>query len=138
MRISDWSSDVCSSDLVEAVTGAGITGTVDGKPARLGRPGWIEAGELGQPVAAMQEAGATAVLVEYDGVVIGAVAVRDDLRPEAAEVVARLRASGYSVAMLTGDNESTAVALAAQAGLTDVQAELPPQRKSRRLNSRQQ
>ena len=118
------------ADGVEAVTGAGITGTIDGKPARLGRPGWIEAGELAGPVTAMQEAGATAVLVEHDGVVIGAVGVRDDLRPEAAEMVARLRASGYSVAMLTGDNERTAAALAAQAGITDVHADLRPEDKS--------
>ena len=115
---------------VEAVTGAGLTGTIDGRPARLGRPGWIPAGELADPVTSMQEAGATAVLVEYDGAVIGAVAVRDDLRPEAAEVVARLRASGYQVAMLTGDNERTAAALAAQAGITDVHAELRPEDKS--------
>jgi len=115
---------------VEAVTGAGLTGTIDGRPARLGRPGWIEAGELAEPVTAMQEAGATAVLIEYDGAVIGAVAVRDDLRPEAAEVVARLRAGGYQVAMLTGDNERTAAALAAQAGITDVHPELRPEDKS--------
>ena len=115
---------------VEAVTGAGLTGTIDGRPARLGRPGWITAGELSEPVTAMQEAGATAVLIEYDGAVIGAVAVRDDLRPEAAEVVARLRASGYQVAMLTGDNERTAAALADQAGITDVHAELRPEDKS--------
>ena len=115
---------------VEAVTGAGLTGTIDGRPARLGRPGWISAGELAEPVRAMQESGATAVLVEYDGAVIGAVAVRDDLRPEAAEVVARLRASGYQVAMLTGDNERTAAALADQAGITDVHAELRPEDKS--------
>ena len=115
---------------VEAVTGAGLIGTVDGRPARLGRPGWIPAGDLAEPVTAMQEAGATAVLVEYGGVVIGAVAVRDDLRPEAAEVVARLRASGYQVAMLTGDNERTAAALAAQAGIADVHAELRPEDKS--------
>ena len=115
---------------VEAVTGAGLTGTIDGRPARLGRPGWIPAGDLAEPVTAMQEAGATAVLIEYDGAVIGAVAVRDDLRPEAAEVVARLRASGYQVAMLTGDNERTAAALAAQAGITDVHAELRPEDKS--------
>ena len=114
---------------VEAVTGAGLTGTVAGRPARLGRPGWIPA-ELAEPVAAMQEAGATAVLVEYDGAVIGAVAVRDDLRAEAAEVVARLRAGGYQVAMLTGDNERTAAALAAQAGISDVHAELRPEDKS--------
>ena len=115
---------------VEAVTGAGLTGTIDGRPARLGRPGWIPAGELAEPVTAMQEAGATAVLIEYDGAVIGAVAVRDDLRPEAPEVVARLRASGYQVAMLTGDNERTAAALAAQAGITDVHADLRPEDKS--------
>ncbi|KAB2811040.1 cadmium-translocating P-type ATPase [Pimelobacter simplex] len=118
------------ADGVEAVTGAGITGTIDGRPARLGRPGWIHPGELAAPVTGMQEAGATAVLVEYDGLVIGAVAVRDDLRPEAAEVVARLRASGCQVAMLTGDNERTAAALAAQAGITDVHAELRPEDKS--------
>lgn len=115
---------------VESVTGSGITGTVGGRQARLGRPGWIDAGELAQQVTAMQEAGATAVLVEYDGVVIGAVAVRDDLRSEAAEVVARLRAGGYQVAMLTGDNERTATALAAQAGITDVHADLRPEDKS--------
>lgn len=115
---------------VEAVTGAGLTGTIDGRQARLGRPGWIDAAELAEQVTAMQEAGATAVLIEYDGAVIGAVAVRDDLRPEAAEVVARLRAGGYQVAMLTGDNERTAAALAAQAGITDVHADLRPEDKS--------
>ncbi|SUE94948.1 heavy metal translocating P-type ATPase [Mycolicibacterium tokaiense] len=50
----------------------------------------------------MQRTGATAVLVEDDGEVIGAIAVRDELRPEAAEVVALLRRDGYHVAMLTG------------------------------------
>jgi cation-transporting ATPase G len=118
------------ADGVEAVTGAGLTGIVDGRPARLGRPGWIPAGELAEPVTRMQEAGATAVLIEYDGAVIGAVAVRDDLRPEAAEVVARLHAGGYQVAMLTGDNERTATALAAQVGITEVHAELRPEDKS--------
>lgn len=115
---------------VESITGAGLTGTVGGRPARLGRPGWIPAGELADPVRRMQEAGATAVLVEYGGVVIGALAVRDDLRPEAAEVVARLRADGYQVAMLTGDNVRTATALAAQAGITEVHADLRPEDKS--------
>ena len=115
---------------VEAVTGAGLIGTIDGRRARLGRPGWISAGELADTVTAMQRSGATAVLVEDDGAVIGAVAVRDDLRAEAAEVVARLRSGGYHVAMLTGDNERTAAALAAEAGITDVHSELRPEEKS--------
>jgi len=115
---------------VEAVTGAGLTGIVDGRAARLGRPGWITAGVLADRVTEMQEAGATAVLVEHDDQLIGAIAVRDDLRPEAVEVVARLRADGYQVAMLTGDNHRTAAALATQAGIGDVHADLRPEDKS--------
>ncbi|EGX61020.1 MULTISPECIES: cation-translocating P-type ATPase [Streptomyces] len=118
------------ADGVEAVTGAGLTGTVDGRPARLGRPGWIEPGSFDEDVTALQNMGATAVLVEYDGHLIGAIGVRDELRPEAAEVVARLHGSGYTVAMLTGDNQRTATALAAQAGITEVHADLRPEDKA--------
>ncbi|WP_407836147.1 heavy metal translocating P-type ATPase [Streptomyces sp. DSM 116496] len=120
---------------VEAVTGAGLTGTVDGRPARLGRPGWIEPGALAEDVTALQNAGATAVLVEYNGHLIGAIGVRDELRPEAAEVVSRLHASGYTVAMLTGDNQRTAAALAAQAGITEVHADLRPEDKATLIRS---
>ena len=116
---------------VQAVPGAGLTGLVDGRPARLGRPGWIEPGPLGERVAAMQAGGATAVLVEHDGQVIGAVAVRDELRPEAGEVIAHLHRSGATVAMLTGDNTATATALARIAGIDDVHADLRPEDKAR-------
>ena len=118
---------------VEAVTGAGLTGTLQGRSVRLGRPGWIDAGPLAEDIARMQHAGATAVLVEEDGVLLGAIAVRDELRPEAAEVVEALRGAGYRVVMLTGDNTATAVALAAQAGIeaSDVHADLRPEDKSR-------
>lgn len=61
---------------------------------------------------------------------MGAVAVRDELRPEAAEVVARLHADGYIVAMLTGDNARTATALAKAAGIDSVHADLRPEDKS--------
>ena len=115
---------------VQAVTGAGLLGTVAGHRVRLGRPGWLPAGALTARVAAMQEAGATAVLVEENEIVIGAVAVRDELRPEAAEVVARLHADGYTVAMLTGDNQATAAALAREAGIEQVHADLRPEDKS--------
>ncbi|MHA6784028.1 heavy metal translocating P-type ATPase [Pseudonocardia saturnea] len=115
---------------VVAVPGAGLTGRLDGQELRLGRPGWIDAGELAGPVARMQGSGATSVLVEADGRLLGMVAVRDELRPEAAEVVARLRGDGYRVAMLTGDNDATAAAIAAQAGITEVHAELRPEDKA--------
>ncbi|MGV9481176.1 heavy metal translocating P-type ATPase [Gordonia aichiensis] len=115
---------------VEAVTGAGLTGRVDGRRARLGRPGWIEPGVLAADVERMQHAGATAVLIELDGQVIGAIAVRDELRPEAHEVIDRLHALGIRVSMLTGDNARTAAALAAEAGIEDVHADLRPEDKA--------
>ncbi|SDM30574.1 cation-transporting ATPase G [Lentzea albidocapillata subsp. violacea] len=123
--------DVTAAEDVETVTGAGLTGRLDGRQIRLGRPGWLEAGPLADDVRRMQSAGATAVLVEEDGQVIGAVAVRDELRPEAAEVVDRLRRDGYHVAMLTGDNLTTATALAKEVGIDEVHAELRPEDKAR-------
>lgn len=122
---------VPDAENVVAVTGAGLTGTVDGKPVRVGRPGWVDAGVLAADVARMQGAGATAVLVERDGALLGAIAIRDELRPESAEVVATLRRRGYTVAMLTGDNEATAKALAREVGITEVHADLRPEDKSR-------
>ncbi|WP_439659408.1 heavy metal translocating P-type ATPase [Lentzea sp. HUAS TT2] len=115
---------------VEAVTGAGLVGQVDGRTARLGRPGWLESGDLAADVERMQHAGATAVLVEHDNRVIGAIAVRDELRPEASEVIDALHAGGYRVVMLTGDNVRTAAALAKQSGIDDVHADLRPEDKA--------
>ncbi|KQH76225.1 MULTISPECIES: heavy metal translocating P-type ATPase [Mycobacterium] len=115
---------------VQAVTGAGLIGHRNGHTIRLGRPGWLNPGALTGDVARMQQAGATAVLVEDNGHVIGAVAVRDELRPEAAEAVDQLRGDGYQVAMLTGDNHTTAAALAAEVGIETVHAELRPEDKA--------
>ena len=116
---------------VESVTGAGLVGVVDGRQIRLGRPGWIALGPVKEVVARMQDGGATAVVVEVDGQVIGAIAVRDELRPEAIEVVAHLRKQGYKVVMLTGDNPATAQALAQSVGIEEVHADLRPEDKSR-------
>ena len=123
--------DHTPADDVVAVTGAGLTGRLCGDDVRLGRPGWIDPGPLAADVERMQHAGATAVLVEQDGRTLGAIAVRDELRPEAAEVVAGLRRDGYHVAMLTGDNERTARALAADVGIEEVHADLRPEDKAR-------
>lgn len=115
---------------VETIPGSGVRGTVDAVSARLGRPGWIGAGSLAAGTARLQGAGATVVLLEQGGQTIGAIAVRDELRPEAAGVVAELRRAGYQVAMLTGDNQLTAGALAAEAGIDTVHAELRPEDKA--------
>jgi cation-transporting P-type ATPase G len=117
---------------VQAVTGNGITGNVEGLPARLGKPGFVDAGDLDGAVESMQRQGSTVVLVERDGHVLGAIAVRDELRPDAAAVISGLRRLGVArVAMLTGDNRRTAEALGRAAGVDDIHAELLPEDKAR-------
>ena len=115
---------------VGTIPGAGLVGRLDGRRVRLGRPGWIDAGPLAADVQRMQQAGATAVLIEDDGQVIGAIAVRDELRPETRQVIDRLNASGYTTVMLTGDNPITATALGNAAGITEVHADLRPEDKA--------
>jgi cation-transporting ATPase G len=115
-----------SADEVEAVPGNGLVGRLDGHELRLGRPGFIDAGGLEAQVRRLQGDGATVVLVERGGETLGAIAVRDELRPDAPEAVEQLHAIGMRTAMLTGDNERTARALAERAGIDDVYAELLP------------
>lgn len=72
----------------------------------------------------------TVVVVEADGQIAGLIGIRDELRPESAETVRLLRAQGIDTIMLTGDNASTANALARQAGITNVRAEQLPADKA--------
>ncbi|WP_436499625.1 heavy metal translocating P-type ATPase [Actinokineospora sp. HUAS TT18] len=115
---------------VTAVAGHGLHGCVDGMTLRLGKPGWVPARELAADLERLQSAGATVVLVERADTLLGAIAVRDELRDEAPEVISRLHSMGIRTAMLTGDNTRTATALAAQAGIDTVHAELLPEDKA--------
>jgi len=122
-----------AADEVEAVSGKGLTGSVNGLPARLGRPGFINTGLMEGDVVRLQSHGATVVGIELAGRLLGVVAVRDELRPEAAGVVRRLKAEPLQVervVMLTGDNERTARALGAEVLIEDVRAELLPEEKA--------
>lgn len=108
---------------------AGLKDRLGGSLVRLGRPGWISSGSLSGEVERMQRDGAIAVPIEEGGHAIGAIAVRDELRLEAREVIARLTASGYTTAMLTGDKTITAAALGKAAGITEIHADLGPEDK---------
>ena len=127
-------NDVPPATDVTAVAGHGIEGRVDHIAWRLGKPGWVLPGSLADDVTRMQTAGATVVVLERDGAVRAAIAVRDELRPEAPESVRLLRGLGVEVAMLTGDNKATADALAAEAGISTVHSELLPEDKARLLS----
>ncbi|MEV1294299.1 cation-translocating P-type ATPase [Pseudonocardia sp. NPDC049635] len=125
---------VVPAENVTAVAGHGLTGTRNGEALRLGKPGWVDPGPLADDVTRLQGEGCTVVMVEQDTTLLGAVAVRDELRPEAPEAVRRIRDLGIEVAMLTGDNRRTAHTLARQAGIDAVHAELRPEDKAALLS----
>lgn len=110
--------------------GHGIEGTLDGAKITVGSPRWLDAGTLGSQVTGLEEQGMTVVIVHRNGAPVAAIGVRDELRPEVPEVVRTLASQGIGVTMLTGDSARTARALAAQAGIHDVRAELRPEDKA--------
>jgi copper-transporting P-type ATPase V len=101
--------------------GHGVQATVDGVA--------VEVRRATTGVEHLEAAGRTAVAVSWDGQVRGVLGVADTVRPEAADVVTRLRSLGAEVAMLTGDNRRTAEAIAGQLGIDRVLAEVLPDDK---------
>ena len=105
---------------VQEQPGQGLIGVVEGKRVRVGSPRWIPTdgtGELADRVAEMSQAGMSVVVVEVNGTPAGVLGIRDELRPEAAAAVQALADQGMRSVMLTGDQEVTAQAIAARAGI---------------------
>jgi cation-transporting ATPase G len=117
---------IADAEHVEESAGHGICGTVDGHLVTVGSPRRLAAGELTGQITALEHEGMTVVVVHRDGRPIGAIGIRDELRPEVLVVVATLADHHIGVSMLTGDNPRTAAALGAQAGIGDIRADLSP------------
>jgi Cu+-exporting ATPase len=122
--------------------GHGVRGVVDGRQMVVGTAGWLKArGVDVQPLQArideVAREGRTPVLVAADGMAAGVLAVADPQRAEAAAVIDELRQSGLATVMLTGDRRTTARAIAAQAGIGDVVAEVLPEGKVDAIRERQ-
>ncbi len=113
--------------------GHGIGGTVDGSDVQVGSPRRFSAGVLSDQVQHLETQGMTVAVVQRNGAVVGAIGVRDELRPEVPEVIRTLAAAELGVTMLTGDNLRTARALASQAGIEDVRAQLRPEDKAKAI-----
>ncbi len=119
------------ADDVQTVAGNGITGHVDAAFVRVGKPGFVDPAGLDADVKRLQDGGATVVLVEQEGTTIGAIAIRDELRPEARDVVDALRDRyRMRVVMLSGDNVATATAIGHDAGIDDIRGGLLPDDKT--------
>ena len=118
----------------EALVGHGAIAQVDGTEVWVGSPELVAqraaAGELPADVGRLQDEGKTVVFVGQDDRLLALVALRDEPRPEAARAIAELRRLGVKhISMLTGDNQRTARAIAAQLGLDAHYAELKPEDK---------
>jgi Cu+-exporting ATPase len=119
-----------------ALPGLGARGVVAGREVIVGRGKLLRdlgleiPAELSDQCAGWERAGHTAVLAGWDGQARGAIAVADTIRPSAAAAVAELRRLGLRPVLLTGDNEATARAVAAAAGIDEVIAEVLPAQKA--------
>ncbi len=127
LPVSDW----------REVRGRGTEARWEGRRVQVGSPGWFrDAGfDLGPADGFLGEwhgQGATVALLAVDGVVAGAFALRDELKPGTAGMVSRLRATGYRILLLTGDNRRTAEVIAGRAGIPadHVVAEVHPGAKA--------
>ena len=106
-------------------TGQGVVGTIDGRSIKVGRRSFVDAPEDDE-AEELEGQGKTVVWVTRDSEVIGLVAIADSLKPSATAAVDRLHQLGLETVMITGDNETTARAIAAQAGIRRVIAGVMP------------
>ncbi len=118
----------------DSPTGKGALGSVDGKKVVLGNAGFlsergIDAKALTGQADELRSEGATAIFAGIDGRIAGALAIADPVKPTTAEALAGLKAEGIEVVMLTGDNATTAKAIARQLQIEDVEAEVLPEQK---------
>ena len=117
----------------DAPTGKGAVGRVDGKHVVLGHAKFLaEHGiaVMDAQAEALRQDGATVIFVAVDGRQAGMIAIADPLKDSTPAVLEALRQDGIRVVMLTGDNHTTALAVARRLGIHEVEAEVPPDRKS--------
>ncbi|MDB5740267.1 MAG: haloacid dehalogenase [Alphaproteobacteria bacterium] len=126
-----------------SVTGKGITGTIGGKRVAVGTVQLLKeldvsTGTLDARADALRRDGATAMFVAVDGHAAGILAIADPIKQSTSAALAQLRAANIRIVMLTGDNRTTAEAVAARLGITEVEAGILPDGKNavvRRLRS---
>ena len=122
----------------EAVPGHGAQATVEGRAVLVGNRkllerGGVPFGEFEQTAARLSDEGKTPMFVAVGRTPAGVVAVADTLKDDSVEAVKALRSMGIDVLMITGDNERTARAVARQAGVERVLAEVLPEEKAREI-----
>ena len=120
----------------DAILGKGARGRVEGRRVAVGNLPFmhetgIEAVSLVAAAESLRLEGATVVFVAIDGAMAGVIAISDPIKTTAPAAVAALKAVGIRLVMLTGDNATTAKAVAGTLGIAEVEADVLPQDKRR-------
>jgi len=119
-----------------SVTGKGVTGKIGGRSVALGNAKLmadlgISFGDLEHKADALRGDGATALFLAIDGKPGGVIAIADPIKATTQEALESLRSYGIRIVMLTGDNKTTAEAVARKLGIKEVEADVLPQDKNR-------
>src|SRR5258706_506202 len=126
---------VADARAFESRTGRGVVGQVEGRQVAIGNPKLLDelsvsAGSLGEVAGEMRAEAQTVMFLAVDGKLAGLVGVADPIKSSTPEAVRRLREEGIRVVMLTGDNRTTAEAVAKRLGLGEVLADGLPDQKA--------
>ncbi len=119
----------------DAPAGKGVLGTVDGHKLTIGNAGFLDASgistaEFAEGADELRKDGATVIFMGLDGKAAGLLAISDPVKETALDAIKALRGEGVRVVMLTGDNKTTAEAVARKLGIEDVTASVLPANKS--------
>ncbi len=132
-------------DDFQSLSGRGISGSIKGQRYYFGnrllvsdKIGSIALDQISDQLSALESQGKTVMLLATDSELLGAIAVADTVKPTSKQVVQRLTKMGLDVYMITGDNQRTAQAIAAELGITNVLAEVLPQDKAAKVKELQQ
>ena len=129
-------------DDFESVTGQGVVGTIGGQRVVVGNTALmqthgIDTTRYSQPAEAHREQGATVIWIAIDGRLGGLVAIADPIKDSTPAALESLRAAGIAIVMVTGDNRTTATAIAKRLGIDEVHAEMLPEQKHELVKSLQ-
>lgn len=134
--------DIPDAVSFEAIVGKGLTGTVDGRDIVLGNSALvasrhIDTSDLADRAEALRRDGQTVVYIASNNKAIGLIGIVDPVKPGAAAAVSTLRDEGLHVVMLSGDNETTAQAVAAAVNIDEVVAGVLPEQKAEFVRKQQ-
>jgi Cu2+-exporting ATPase len=131
--------DVARATGFRSITGRGVEATIDGRPYAVGGPALLRERQLQEPpalraaVADWKGRGAAVLYLSDGDRIVGALALEDQVRPEAREAVAQLQQLGKRVVMITGDARQVAESVGRELGVDEVMAEVLPEDKDAKV-----